>query len=165
MRVIIAGDRYFGHIPQKPKPTEYELELFTSGKEFFTGLVIELWKEWKDMYGPITEVVSGDANGIDTIAKDLSRKITGKSAKRFPANWFEHKKQAGRIRNQEMADYSDGAIVIVGDGSVGSRDMIKKMEEKLLPVIVREVSDAEIDMYIPGLPEVIRHFRQANKKY
>lgn len=164
MRICIAGDRLFGHVPKKPKPTEDELDIFLEGREYFTRLVMKLRMDWKDQYGPITEVVSGCANGIDDIAIELARKITGKSAKKFPAKWFEHGKAAGQMRNAELAAYSDGAIIIAGPDSIGSYDMARKMKAKGLPYLLHVVDYDELDLYVPGLPWLMSKFRLANKK-
>lgn len=164
MRVIFAGDRYFGVVPKKPKPTQEELRIFLDGRDYFTRLVMKLRMDWKDMYGPITEVVSGCANGIDDIAIEVARRITGKSAKKFPAKWFENGKAAGQQRNLEMSLYADGAIIIAGPDSIGSYDMARKMKAKGLPYLLHVVDYDELDLYVPGLPSLISKFRLANKR-
>jgi hypothetical protein len=54
----------------------------------------------------------------------------------FPAKWERYGKRAGPIRNREMADYADVAVVIWDDNSPGSRNMIKTMKDLGKPVFV-----------------------------
>lgn len=79
----------------------------------------------------ITEVVSGCAKGIDRIGEEWAEGII--SIKRFPADWNKHGKAAGPIRNKQMAEYADCAIVI-HNGSNGSLNMIQTMKKLNKPV-------------------------------
>lgn len=154
MRVVIAGSRKFGHIPKRPKPTPQQELILNEARQFFANRIIESWKEWKDLHGPITEVVSGCADGVDTLAIDLAKRITGKSAKKFPANWFEHKKRAGFLRNEEMGAYADGAIIICLPDSKGSLHMSRVCKNKGIPFILDIWTIDELDVFIPGLREL-----------
>lgn len=75
----------------------------------------------------VTEIVSGCARGVDTMAI-LYGEQYGIPIKRFPVtsyDWEKHGKSAGFIRNGEMARYAD-ALVAVWDGqSSGTRNMIE----------------------------------------
>jgi len=163
MRVIVAGDRRAGSIPTKPKPTEEQRLIYEAGKEFFINRILALRMDWKDRYGPITEVVSGMAKGIDTLGYELAKRITGKKAKEFPAKWspppLGNGKAGGIIRNEEMSQYSDGAIIIAlhdpgGKSSIGSYDMAKRMRDKGLPYYLETWDIYELDLYIPGISEL-----------
>lgn len=163
MRVILAGDRRAGSIPVKPKPTEEQRRIYEAGKDFFTSRILELRMAWKDQYGPITEVVSGMANGIDKLGYELARRITGKKAKEFPAKWspppLGNGKAGGVIRNEEMSGYADGAIIIAlkdpgGKSSIGSFDMAKRMRDKGLPYYLEIWDINELDLYVPGIAEL-----------
>lgn len=61
----------------------------------------------------ITEVVSGGAKGADTEGERWAEKhnIT---IQVFPANWKEHGRAAGPIRNRQMAVYADACILFPG---------------------------------------------------
>ena len=76
----------------------------------------------------IEEIVCGDAKGADTLgsvyAYDNNIPI-----KFFPPNWSAFGKSAGFIRNAEMADYADKAIVFWDGKSPGTEDMIRKMKQ------------------------------------
>lgn len=71
----------------------------------------------------ITEVISGCASGVDRLgegwAADHDTPI-----KRFPADWNQHGKRAGYLRNAEMARYADGLIAIWDGKSHGTSSMI-----------------------------------------
>ncbi len=77
---------------------------------------------------PVTEVVCGLANGADTFGKKWAyeNKIP---VKEFPADWDKYGKRAGPIRNREMAEYADALIVFIWDGSRGSANMLRTMQD------------------------------------
>lgn len=106
MKVIIAGPRDID---------DYEAVLTAIEASGFT----------------ITEVVSGCANGIDTLGEHWA-KANGIPVKPFPANWDEHGMDAGPIRNQEMVDYvsPEGAAIFIWNGySTGTWDCIKRAKK------------------------------------
>lgn len=83
----------------------------------------------------ITEVISGRAPGVDTLGERWAR-MKNIPITLFPANWAEHGKAAGPIRNQEMAEYGD-ALLLVWDGkSSGSKDMLSRAKARGLQVYV-----------------------------
>lgn len=99
----------------------------------------------------ITEVVSGKAKGVDTLAENWAKKV-GLPVAEFPADWNnveapgakvktnrygnKYNVLAGYWRNQQMADYAD-ALVAIWDGvSRGTQDMIDRAEKKGLTVYV-----------------------------
>ena len=77
----------------------------------------------------IKEVVSGGATGADTCGHSWAngRNI---DVKQFPAKWEEYGKQAGFLRNIEMADYADALIAF--KGGVGTAHMIRIATERKL---------------------------------
>jgi hypothetical protein len=108
MRVILAGSRTI------TDAAELELAIKNSGFE-------------------ITEVISGGANGVDTLgiawANANARPLTI-----IMAEWDAHGKAAGPIRNSEMAEQAD-ALILVWDGlSHGSGDMLSRAITKGLKV-------------------------------
>jgi len=74
----------------------------------------------------ITEVVSGCAIGIDIIGIHWATK-NSIPVKKFLPDWSIGK-AAGHIRNRQMGDYADQAIVIY-NGSKGSQGMIDYMKK------------------------------------
>jgi len=83
----------------------------------------------------ITEVVCGMAKGIDLAGRGwaINYKIP---VKEFPADWDKYGKSAGFIRNKEMAEYADAAIVCWDGKSRGSVNMIEEMKRLGKPVFV-----------------------------
>ncbi len=82
------------------------------------------------------EIVSGGARGADALGERYARE-RGRRLKVFPAEWKKWGAAAGPIRNTEMAAYADALIAFWDGKSAGTRDMIRKAEEKGLDVKVR----------------------------
>ena len=120
MKLIIAGDRNFSDYP----------------------LLLE-WASWVDnaLSDPATgamglaEVVSGGARGADTLGEVWAEEA-GVPIKRFPANWDDHGKAAGYIRNKEMADYADMLLAFIAPGSKGTLNMVETMRKVGKPALV-----------------------------
>jgi hypothetical protein len=83
----------------------------------------------------ITEVVSGNAPGIDQMG-EMWAAVNHLPIKRFPANWNKFGKTAGRRRNVEMAKYADALIAIWDGKSPGTKHMIKAAEAYNLRIYV-----------------------------
>lgn len=84
---------------------------------------------WKDK---ITEVVSGCATGVDTLGEQWAR-ANNIPIKEMPANWNQYGNSAGPMRNRQMAEYADAAIVIWDGKSRGTRNMIENMIRRKKP--------------------------------
>lgn len=100
---------------------------------------------------PITEIVEGEAKGVDLLAKRwaMAHSIP---VKPFPANWDDltapgayiqtnawgrkYNTRAGHDRNQQMANYGDTLIVIWDGKSSGTKDMVERALKKGLPTYV-----------------------------
>ena len=84
----------------------------------------------------ITEVVSGAAPGVDRCGEDFARYYQH-GLRKFPADWKAHGKAAGSLRNKEMADYADAALVFCRDRPTpGSSNMAAWMLALEKPVRV-----------------------------
>lgn len=114
MKVIIAGTRTV-------QPS-IALELIESAIE---------GSGWR---GEISEVIHGGAMGIDTAAGEYAKDKWPVTV--VPANWKEHGKAAGPIRNLAMAKMADALIAIWDGQSIGTRDMINKAKSKGLRIYV-----------------------------
>lgn len=86
----------------------------------------------------ITELVSGCAPGVDTLAEEWVRlrALAGYPSipiKRCPADWDRLKLAAGPIRNREMAEYAE-ALIAIPTGGPGTKNMLKVARELGLKV-------------------------------
>ncbi|KKM95698.1 hypothetical protein LCGC14_1185570 [marine sediment metagenome] len=61
----------------------------------------------------VDEVVSGHARGADTCGEEWAISLDI-PVKVFPADWEKYGKQAGFIRNAEMAQYADAVVLFPG---------------------------------------------------
>lgn len=107
----------------------------------------------------ITTVFSGMASGVDILG---FRWATGKKIpiRRFVPEWDKLGKQAGFIRNAEMATFADAAIVVWDGRSGGTKQLLaymKKLDPKVelhLTIVKPEndlVSYAREHQYLPNL--------------
>lgn len=78
----------------------------------------------------VTEVVSGGASGADH-AGELWAEANDVPVRVFEADWDEHGRAAGPIRNSEMVDYADQVVAIWNGKSVGTSDTIAKGRSEL----------------------------------
>jgi hypothetical protein len=108
MKTIIAGGRTI---------TDYSLVLSAIGESEFE----------------ITEVVSGMAPGVDTLAIQYSRQHN-LPLKEFHADWNQYRRAAGPIRNREMAEYGEALIAIWDGESRGTKNMIEEATKRGLKV-------------------------------
>lgn len=88
----------------------------------------------------VTEIVSGCARGVDTIALWLAQQW-GVPCRMFPAQWSLGNK-AGPLRNQQMADYAEALIAIWDGVSRGTADMISRAQVKGMQVYVHRYQEA-----------------------
>lgn len=99
-------------------------------------------REYMDRYlrlidrakGPITLLISGEARGADTLAKQWAEGC-GCPYLGFPANWNKHGKAAGPIRNQQMLNEGKPDLVIAFPGGRGTADMISRAEKTGIKVL------------------------------
>ena len=82
------------------------------------------------------ELITGTAQGIDQIPYKIHGWVT-----EFPADWDTHGKKAGGIRNAEMAEYCDAAIIIWDGESPGTKNMIANMNRVKKPYILYKVEN------------------------
>jgi len=92
----------------------------------------------------ITEIVSGGAPGPDTAAVYIAQK-GGIPYRVFHAQWNQHRRAAGIIRNRQMAEYADALIAVWDGESRGTKNMIETMKKMGKPVFVKIISGRESD--------------------
>lgn len=95
-------------------------------------------------HNDITEIVSGAAQGVDKMGESYARAHPNIKIKRFPAQWDAFGKRAGVMRNKDMAEYSDGLILIWDGQSKGSKNMLseaKKRGLRIFNVTIQEIEE------------------------
>ncbi|MDR3174961.1 MAG: DUF2493 domain-containing protein [Desulfovibrio sp.] len=80
--------------------------------------------------GRITEVVSGGARGVDSLARLYARE-RALPFTLFAADWEKYGKRAGPMRNMKMADYADFGIAVWDGSSLGTAHMIGLMQGRV----------------------------------
>ena len=116
MKVIIAGSRTI---------TKKEI-------------VEDAFWEWFGRH-EVSEIVSGCAAGVDTLAIQIAADNDYNVAK-FPAKWYDDNgrfdRSGGFKRNMQMAEYADALLAIWDGKSKGTKHMIDSMFLLCKPVIV-----------------------------
>ena len=113
MKVIIAGGRHYYNyevVKEVIKESDYQID----------------------------ELVCGCATGVDSLGERWAKE-NNIPIHRFSANWDEHGRAAGPIRNQKMAEYADGLIAVWDGKSIGTKDMISRANKKKLSLFVHRV--------------------------
>lgn len=83
-----------------------------------------LGDEWD--FGDL-QIVSGGAKGADASGEAFA-KLHGCGLKMFPADWDKYGKGAGHMRNKQMANYADAALIFMNkEPSPGSSNMLAWM--------------------------------------
>lgn len=116
MKVIVAGSR-----------TIHDFPLVSDAIEAFPY--------------PIDEIVSGGANGVDSLAEKYAR-LYHYPLKVFPAKWHSLGKSVGFHRNEEMARYvgSEGGLIAIWDSiSRGTSMMIEIARKHGIYTMIRMV--------------------------
>jgi len=87
----------------------------------------------------ITEVVCGGAGGVDTLGEQWAKE-KGIPVKRFPAQWSQHGRSAGHVRNALMAQYADAAVLVWDGISPGTFSMKNEMFKRRKPFHIQHGS-------------------------
>lgn len=85
--------------------------------------------------GSSDEIVSGTAKGADRLGEHYAIEQNLYLTK-FPANWDLYGKKAGYLRNVEMGEYADAAIIFWDGQSKGAQHMINIMKNLKKPYYV-----------------------------
>jgi hypothetical protein len=82
-------------------------------------------------------LILGDGNGLDTIADEIGREEFFWETITYPADWKQHGKAAGPIRNQQMVDTKpDLVLAFPLPGSRGTWDAVERAEAKGIKVVI-----------------------------
>lgn len=103
LKVIVAGSRTFDDY----ELLKAELNILIAPNVFTMGI----------------EIVSGTANGADKLGERYASEYNF-GVKRFPAEWNKYGKQAGYLRNKQMAEYATHCVCFWDGKSRGTKMMI-----------------------------------------
>ena len=79
-------------------------------------------------------ILHGAARGVDWAAHRLGQSCAGVEA--LPAQWEEHGKIAGILRNEELAGRADVGLFVWDGTSRGTQDSWKKMLDRGKPALL-----------------------------
>jgi hypothetical protein len=93
----------------------------------------------------ISEVVSGTAEGVDTIGEEWAED-NDINVERFPYEDFseESGKPAPLIRNDKMAEYAEQAVIVWDGQSKGTKYMIDKAKEEDLEIFIERTDSSSL---------------------
>lgn len=113
MKVILAGSRNI---------TDFKI------------LVKAVNKAYDEERISVTEIVSGGAKGVDTLAEQFAEEANIPITV-MKANWGMYSRSAGILRNIDMANSGADALIAIWDGkSNGTKHMIDIAKKKGLKV-------------------------------
>lgn len=105
--------------------------IIAGGRDFNNYNILEKYCNYILQNKINVEIVCGLARGADKLGKIYAEKNKLKISY-FPAEWDKHGKSAGYLRNNEMANYADSAIIFWDGKSKGSKNMIELAKSKNL---------------------------------
>ena len=88
----------------------------------------------------VTEIVSGGADGVDTLAKEFANRREILLVEFLP-NYKKYGKGAPLVRNREIAEYADEALALWDGESRGTAYTVKlfqKLNKRVKIVIINE---------------------------
>ena len=101
--------------------------------------------------GTEVNIISGGATGADSLGERYAKE-NNLDIRRFSADWNQHGKAAGPIRNEQMA--TEGDVLISFPGGTGTKNMIKNMRnrgKRVIGGIPVPKSDASESTSTPGI--------------
>ena len=110
----------------------YERIIVCGGRKFEDSTLVH---RTLDHYRPRMQALAcGGARGVDTFAWDWGWK-NNFHCERFMANWKEHGRAAGPIRNQFMLEKFKPTLVLAFPGGSGTGDMVQRADRAGVPVV------------------------------
>lgn len=92
----------------------------------------------------VTEVICGMATGVDTLGYRWAQ-CNNKKIIEMPADWKQYGKAAGPIRNKQMVEIADAAVIIWDGVSPGAKNMIQNCIKYKKPYYIQMIYDGSID--------------------
>ena len=100
--------------------------LVSGGRDYTNSHAIDEILNWIDRtYGPITQIISGGARGVDIRALNWAaqRQI---SCRCFKAEWTLYGRGAGAERNSRMLHHANPDVIVLFPGGSGTLDMFHR---------------------------------------
>lgn len=82
---------------------------------------------------PRISILSGTSSGSDSLGERYANE-RGYALNRYPADWKQYGKAAGPIRNRQMVEDADAAIVFWDGKSKGTKNLIEQANKRGLIV-------------------------------
>jgi len=102
--------------------------LICGGRKFNDAMTFGSWVGGVMKTYGISAIIEGGASGADFMASEFGR-WAGVPVVTYPADWKQHGRAAGPIRNQHMIDDGRPDLVLAFDGGRGTADMIGRAEK------------------------------------
>ncbi|MGX9443924.1 DUF2493 domain-containing protein [Nitrobacteraceae bacterium UC4446_H13] len=108
--------------------------LVCGGRDYVNGRRLRFVLDHYNDGNPFSAVIHGAARGADTLASEWAsnRSIP---ALPFPADWDNHGRSAGHIRNAQMLREGKPDVVIAFPGGRGTDNMIDQATRAGVPVL------------------------------
>jgi hypothetical protein len=90
--------------------------------------------------GFVSTIISGGATGIDKCGESLAESL-GVPVKQYLPNWKKEGKKAGPLRNKEMVDACDAALIYYdgkSKGTLSTINFLKKTTKPYLLIMIEE---------------------------
>lgn len=84
----------------------------------------------------VDAVITGGCSGADALAERWARE-NNVAVLLFPAQWDEHGRAAGPIRNQQMLDEGKPDLVLAFRGGKGTADMVRRAAKANIRILLR----------------------------
>lgn len=126
--LIWANDKWAWRPGDNYCPPNYEpkVKMIIAGSRTFQNYPF-LCQHMDNFRHMIKEVVCGEAKGADTLGYTYAYD-NDIPVRCFPADWEKYGNAAGYVRNKQMAEYADKAVVFWDGVSPGTKDMIEQMK-------------------------------------
>jgi len=133
MRILVCGGRNFGRvvrakptIAEEPPEAQERLEEYKFIQDELNKLIIKLSANHdpNDNWLPTDiTIISGGATGVDSAAADFAA-VNFCKLEVFPADWKQHGRSAGYIRNKQMLFEGKPDLVVAFPGGKGTAMMV-----------------------------------------
>lgn len=159
-KILVCGGRDFGNLKELVDNGKKKFYRMKTGqalirakaeREFTFDTLDEIYPEYASDKN--LKIIAGGAPGTDDNAIVWAM-VNGFDYKVYEADWKQHKKAAGPIRNQLMLDSEveynqynqiDNFIVVAFPGGTGTADMVRRAEKLGI-----EIKRIKYDAKIPG---------------